>query len=606
MKMKLRPTHPVAGNTLLITVVTMAIVGVFVNLAMQYTNSIGRNVQRSLVLRQATNIGDASTEMSFSAWRAICRQDQTRIYKRDEMDTEIPTPTPSNFPGVSTYTLSNYAIYPLDSYWNIKTGGSSTPPPIAGPNHGDLSYYYLASADVVVPTVSSKNPTSLTDKGNIVAKVRRVFQKEILSLWRYAIFYDDDMEIHPGPVMNVTGDVHTNGSLYTGHNTLTLSGKTTYTDTWSIGFMPGDSTHPQTPTSPNWATGLPPASDQEQQPYGVHLDDYHQLIEYNPTPSPLTPPPPTLDPNRFQTQAGIVVTVQDNPIPIDPITGNPNPDIVTVYDKSGTDITGTTKGNSIKSTITTNQTITDNREGATTGNGSIRVATLDVGALTTAVNNTTYGSDWNGIIYIVDTSADPNGVTAKRAIRLKNGGTLPNGGLTVVSGNPVYVQGDFNTGSVASAVPGATPIVQPLSNSGTPTQPTVSGYNRQPAAIMADAVNVLSNSWNDALSGGVPTASPTTVNAAIVSGNVPTGNGYYSGGVENFPRFLENWSNKAFTYYGSMIQLYKSQQAIGRWGSANVYSPPKRAWYFDTNFVATPPPGLLASFNYRRSRWYTQ
>ena len=98
--MKLRPTHPVAGNTLLITVVTMAIVAVFVNLAMQYTNSIGRNVQRSLVLRQAINIGDASTEMSFSAWRAICRQDQTRIYKRDEMDTDIPTPTPANFPGV--------------------------------------------------------------------------------------------------------------------------------------------------------------------------------------------------------------------------------------------------------------------------------------------------------------------------------------------------------------------------------------------------------------------------------------------------------------------------------------------------------------------------
>jgi hypothetical protein len=583
--MKTKTTHSPAGNVLLITVVTMAIIGVFINLALQYTNSIGRNVQRSLLLRQATNIGDSSTEMSFSAWRAICRQNQTKIYTRSEMDNEIPTPTPSNFPGVSTYKLLNYAVYPLDSYWNIKTSGGSTPPPIAGPNHGDLSYYYLASADVVVPTVTSKNPTSLTDKGNIVAKVRRVFQKEILSLWRYAIFYDDDMEIHPGPVMNVTGDVHTNGSLYTGHSTLTLSGKTTYTDTWTIGFMPGDSTHPETPTSPSWATGLPPASDQEQQPYGVHLDDYHQLIDYTTSTTPL-------DPYRFQTQADIVVTIDAS-------------NTVKVYNRSGTDITGNSKGVAVKNAITTNQTITDNREGATTGNGSIRLASLDVGALTNAIASGTLGT-FNGIVYIVDTSADPNGVTAKRAIRLKNGGALPNGGLTVVSGNPVYVQGDFNTGSVASAVPGATPTIQPLSNSGTPTQPTVSGYNRKPAAIVADAVNVLSNSWNDALSGSTPVASPTTVNAAIVSGNVPTGNGYYSGGVENFPRFLENWSNKNFTYYGSMIQLYKSQQAIGRWGSANVYSPPKRAWYFDTNFVATPPPGLLASFNYRRSRWFMQ
>jgi hypothetical protein len=134
----------------------------------------------------------------------------------------------------------------------------------------------------------------------------------------------------------------------------------------------------------------------------------------------------------------------------------------------------------------------------------------------------------------------------------------------------------------------------------------VPGYTRQPAAIIADAVNILSNAWIDANSGTKPIATPTTVNAGIVSGNVPSANGYYSGGLENFPRFLENWSGKTFTYYGSMIQLYQSEQAIGRWGANNVYDPPTRAWYFDNNFVANPPPGLLASFNYRKSRWYMQ
>ena len=179
---------------------------------------------------------------------------------------------------------------------------------------------------------------------------------------------------------------------------------------------------------------------------------------------------------------------------------------------------------------------------------------------------------------------------------------LPNGGLTVVSGNPVYVQGDYNTGSV----PGVT---SPPSNNGSnpdPTKPTVAAYTRQPAAVVGDAVTILSNSWLDSKSGTQPTASNTTVNAAVLSGIVPSGNGNYSGGVENFPRFLENWDNKSFTYYGSMIELYKSQQAIGRWGASNVYSPPDRAWYFDTNFIANPPPGLLASFDYKRSRWYLQ
>jgi hypothetical protein len=73
-----------------------------------------------------------------------------------------------------------------------------------------------------------------------------------------------------------------------------------------------------------------------------------------------------------------------------------------------------------------------------------------------------------------------------------------------------------------------------------------------------------------------------------------------------FRAFSRTGPDKTFTYYGSMIELYNSRQAIGRWGSANVYSPPDRAWYFDSNFESSPPPGLLASFNYRRSRWYLE
>ena len=593
----MKPRHPQnhrqTGNTLIVTIITMAVVGVFIDLAMQYTNSIGRNVRRSLLLRQATNIGDASTEMAFSAWRAICRTNQTNIFPRSSFSNQIPTPTPGDFPGVSQYTLLNYAIYPLDSNWNIKTDPAATPATIAGTSAGDRSYYYLATADVVIPTLttSAGNLSNPNDPNNVVARVRRVFQKQTLSLWRYAIFYTDDMEIHPGAPMVVNGDVQANGSLYTAHDTLTLNGNTTYVDLWSIGFMPGDSVHSgETPTSPHWNPGQPPSQGQAQQPYGVVLDDYHQLIEYTTTPTPL-------DPYRFQTQAGVVITID-------------NSNAVRIYNAAGVDITNATSGTdktmstAVKSAISTNQTITDNREGATTGNASIRLATLDVGVVTTAINTGKFGN-FNGIIYIVDTSAGSNGLTNKRGIRLKNGGKLPDGtyigatsGLTIASGNPIYVQGDYNTGTVGST--------QPPSNSGDPTQPTVAGYTRQPAALIADAVNILSNSWVDSQSGTVPPATSTTVNAGIISGIVPTGNGYYSGGVENFPRFLENWTNKTLTYYGSMLELYNSQQNIGHWGAANVYTPPHRAWYFDTNFLSKPPPGVLASFNYVRSRWYTQ
>src|SRR5205814_1259074 len=114
------------------------------------------------------------------------------------------------------------------------------------------------------------------------------------------------------------------------------------------------------------------------------------------------------------------------------------------------------------------------------------------GTLTTS-NNANTGL----VLYIKDTTTNGTGVSSKiggtgttvttteRAIRLKNGGTLPSSGMTIVSENPVYIQGDFNTGGT------------PPSDSGTFTDPDVSGYTRKNAAVYADAINVLSGAWND-------------------------------------------------------------------------------------------------------------
>jgi len=588
-----------SGNILAITVVTLAVVSLFLGLAVEYTNNIGRNVQRSISLRQAINIADASTEMSFAAWRSIARAKGSTVLKKADMDNELPTPAPSHFPGVANYSLSNYTVYPLNSQWVARTAASATPARIAGPQENDFSYYFLASADVVIPTVTSKNATSKTDRGNIVAKVRRIFQKETLSLWRYAVFFNDDLEIHPGAEMKVNGEVHTNGTMYTAHKQLTLNGKTTYTDNWSLNYHPQDPRYkpPQTPptptpTPPKWSANLAPAADLAQQAYGVDLTDYHELIENKSTTA-------ALDPYRFETQADVRVYID----------GSNNLKIYNSSNVEITNLTGTSNdakvATAFKAAITKNEFITDNREGAASGNGSIRLATLNVGQISSAMNAGTI-SLAKRVIYIIDTSAlnadgTPN-PAAKRAIRLKNGAQLPDGGLTIASGNPVYVQGDYNTGTSGGTQPPSN--LQPLPSPGaTPPSSTVAGYDRQPAAIIGDAVNILSNAWLDSNSGNgaMPPATPTTVNAGIISGNVAT-NGTYSGGVENFPRFLENWSGKVFTYYGSMIQLYKSKQAVGLWGPG--YSPPQRSWFFDTNFITNPPPGTLNSVNYRRSRWY--
>jgi hypothetical protein len=131
--------------------------------------------------------------------------------------------------------------------------------------------------------------------------------------------------------------------------------------------------------------------------------------------------------------------------------------------------------------------------------------------------------------------------------------------------------------------------------------------------VVADAVSLLSNSWLDAnstKSTGSRIASNTTFNTAILAGIVPSapvgGDGSYSGGAENFPRFLEDWSSAVISYYGSMVELYPSGQSTGEWGKANVYVPPTRKWYFDTNFKVKPPPGSLMLYAYNKGRWYLQ
>jgi hypothetical protein len=105
-------------------------------------------------------------------------------------------------------------------------------------------------------------------------------------------------------------------------------------------------------------------------------------------------------------------------------------------------------------------------------------------------------------------------------------------------------------------------------------------------------------------------ASDTTVNAAFLAGIVPTSTGKYSGGVENFPRFLEDWSpggtQRVLTYNGSMVVMYESKFSTTPWpGTGTVYDPPSRHWAFDQNFrdVNKLPPGTPAARAMSRGRW---
>jgi hypothetical protein len=618
-----------SGSTIVIALLTTLVLSAFVGLAVDYTSNIGRNAERDRTFNNAVEIGDGCLELAFASWRKISK---TKENPPTSDFAAMPTPSPSNFPSFPSAVVSNFKVQAVDPMVTLASDNppvsalttTELPPKTTGPGTGTFSYFYLATADVTLPHI----------KGTLTAKVRRIFEKRYTSAWNWAILYNDDLELHPNSSLTLNGWVHSNKNIYIGTGStdsavtpvsnLTLTDRITYAGNYNIGYSPLDPDHSAYTNVVDAVTpaDLPPGKEQNYAPLGWDPnsfnitdtnndnDGYHEMIEKPATPYVAGTPAPTGDPfkeQRLYNQASIVVEVSAT-------------NVVTVYQGSALDGSRSTAmtsqpsgGGSAKravwdavaASVSTNISFQDNREGAT-----VRVVNFDV-----ANFMTTYGGDnykgWNGIIHITDTSGS---ASTKRAVRILNGAKVPPGGITVVSNNPVYIQGDFNSGRTGTGTG------EPGSNDATPNpeDPEAGTYKRQPASVMADAITLLSNSWNDANAGLEITnpakiASNTTVNAALVAGNVPSDGVNYSGGAQNFVRFLENWTDKSFTYYGSMLGLYASKQALGAWGDTACYLPGNQKWYFDTQLSIDSSgnpvsvPGYVSTVAYlQQQRWYLQ
>ena len=280
--------------------------------------------------------------------------------------------------------------------------------------------------------------------------------------------------------------------------------------------------------------------------------------------------------------------------------------------------------NLVNSLVYPRRSLYDYRE-----NGIAQIADVDINKITVASDGGTI-TGFNGVFYVADTGAVPHSDPSnaiRRGIRLINGWALPVAaansnvaGLTVVSENPVYIKGNYNTGATNA---------NPPSNTDPTTASVVSPYTRRPAAVIADAVTVLSSNWSDSYNSGTNISArlavSTTINSAIVSGIMPSGatlldgtKAAYSGGAENFIRLLEDWNNnsRVFCYWGSMVQLYQSKQAVTAFnGAGNIFKSPKISrYYWDSGFgktatssaqyLGSPPGNLIIAAYLQQQRWY--
>jgi len=232
-------------------------------------------------------------------------------------------------------------------------------------------------------------------------------------------------------------------------------------------------------------------------------------------------------------------------------------------------------------------------------------------------------------------------------LRIRNASD-PGTDLSIVTDQPVYVEGDFNTKVIGTNSDGSDQYRSTLIAGDRVTQLSKNWQDGNAMACVGASgghgVSLVDNygttmgygnaaltgsyakrspavgKWNLAVGDSRRAAVTTTLNSVVMTGIFPTIVGKttdnvekgYSGGLENIFRFLENWGGKEFLFNGSIICLWNTQKTDriwetpggtaqnGAYGGGNIYyKAPKRIWAY----THMTPPGLPGFFAVREATW---
>lgn len=447
---------------------------------------------------------------------------------------------------------------------------------------------------------------------NVVGTAQEDLLLSLLPITTYAIFYNGELEFSDCATMTVAGRTHSNSDICTGTPaSLTFNGPVT---TSSVIWSPERGGITYSPVNENTTYNAGKTTNVTSVELSIPMTNTHAIINIPPS---TELPTSILGQEREYNLAQVVIVVTNsssttNVSVMFQISRNgniPGADSVKAY----YDITNATPTNLVSLVGLTNiqlpfltltNTMYDQRQGQ-----QVVLSQIDVGIyakwVTTNLQLTDYitpppnGENYPTILYI----ADERNVSGKMsAVRLVDCQQLPYNddlGFTVATPNPLYVKSDYNTttnGINFSLGLGA----------------TTNGYT-VPAALIADAITLLSSNWSDALSSDSLSLrnnpAPLTLNAAIITGNIPstgTSATTFSGGVHNLTRFLENWSNVTITYNTSIVCLYQSDVATAQFQMPGTYYyAPTRNWGFDPTFYDPnkQPPGVPCAMVPIRFNW---
>ena len=611
--------HSHAGSGLVAAMIVLLTLATLVGVALNLTSTFTRQASRQRTVWHAQSAADSAVEYIYAKWKQNIKANAygavatTSFALPSTLHPALAT-APSTGTGISplftpwAITMPANVSYTTTDQWGATTGNTTTVKVwnVPGyPGWSGNSTFYKAEASVAVT-------------GNINQSVRRYLQLTYVPLFQAAVFYEDNLEIHPGPDMTISGLVHTNSDLEVlAYNTLKFVDNVSYSGqyretapgNWSGS---GSSSGYSNPTEkPYWQDNLQSNTSSAKQtqlkqvdrlePLGTrpsevfnttdtntNNDGFHEIIE---RPNSTYSDPTEIATMRLYNKASLKIEVDSSKDPA-------NSGYLKVFNASNTQYAASSDVyKEVQKSVVGSTSMYDQRETA-----NVKVTSLDMKKFNKVIEK--MDSSYNGVVYITDTSTD----SPKDAIRLVNGRVL-DADITIATDEGMYVQGDLNTG-------GSNATDVPSNGTTSGAAHVATGYTEKSVALAADAVTILSNNWNDTNAASGLTsrvAKNTTINAGMITGNVPTNynnSGNPSGGVHNLPRFLEMWLDPGdgyeevkFTYYGAMIQLFQSKSFTGLWYTNNIYWPPNRIWSFDDLFLSKPPKGTVQATQFSRGRW---
>ena len=512
-----------SGSAMVLTIIMISCALLILASTMAWSNSTAKQTDRANRYVAATAAAEAATEFALSKISKDFLNGGDALVLASITNYRTPALSSAQSPYWSNWEFSDAQGQPNRTYVDISTSSNFT---VLDSTYAGLKGYVTTCTIVS----DAHQPGALND---VVAGVYQQVQLCRIPIFQWAMFSSGDMEISCGKPFTVTGPVHSNQKLYVEPDaSLTFLSAVTASDDILSSRHPlddarvaptGDVLYKVKPKSHQPALTLP--IGQTNTPIAVR-----EIIEPPPAGEDSTTP---LAKSRYYNQSDLIITVT-----ADRITATSGR-----YDNFNHSLTN----GEITLFVSTNNAFRDEREDKLVQSIDIDIRKLRLWSATNGSIRPLLGNIDVWSVYVWDKRPFDN--SSMSGVRVVNGQALPSRGLTVATGSPLYVLGDFNAPN-----PGST------NTSGT-----------LPASLVGDALTVLSGSWNDivSLTLGKPgyllrtTLSSTTINAAILAGAVDTTKGHYSGGMENFPRFLEDWSLATFTYNGSMVKMFPSLYATG-------------------------------------------